>query len=141
MKRMLQASEASMASITEFPFVEQIEDEAMALLLEARDALSDPDAPTQTSTTGTGRLMAAHRNFEVTARLSWVVAWVLYQKAVRNGELSPEDANARHPPLDMPRDPAPGEDAAITADLQDRLVRCRALYDRAAGFEDRAGAF
>jgi len=124
-----------MASITEFPFVEQIEDEAMALLLEARSVLSRRKAQPDTDTDDTGHLISVHRNFEVTARLSWVVAWVFYQKAVRAGEMTSDEAEVRHPRLNLPRDPTPDEAKNIPEDLQDRLDRSRALYDRALGFQ------
>ncbi len=122
-----------MATVTEFPFVEQIEDEAMALLLEARGVLTEEAARPDTDSDELGRWVAAHRNFEVTARLSWVVAWVFFQKAVRAGELTSDEVRARLPALELPRQPNPGEASKIPEDLQDRLNRSRALYDRASG--------
>ncbi len=122
-----------MATVTEFPFVEQIEDEAMALLLEARGVLTREVARRDTVDDAQDRWMAAHRNFEVTTRLSWVVAWVFFQKAVRAGELTPDEARARLPALTLSSAPAPDDAWKMPDDLADRLQRSRALYDRAAG--------
>ena len=121
-----------MAKITEFPFVAQIEDEALALLLEAHGDLSAA-ARSDEDLDPVNRLLATRRNFEVTARLSWVVAWVFYQKAVRAGELTQAEAQARHPALELPNDPVANEASRLPDAVLDRLNRSRALYDRALG--------
>ena len=126
-----------MAEITEFPFVEQIEDEAMALLYEARSVLTReatlPDAEFDLAE----RWLAVHKNFEVTARLSWVMAWVNYQKAARAGELTHAEARAGLPALELPNDTIPSDEVALPEALQNRLDRSRALYDRAVGFRSK----
>lgn len=121
-----------MATVTEFPFVEQIEDEAMSLLLEARRVLTEAAAQHDVDTDGQARWMAVHGNFEVTTRLSWVVAWVFFQKAVRAGELTPDEARAKLPVLKLPRRPIVDSATDIPEGLANRLDRSRALYDRAA---------
>ena len=122
-----------MATVTEFPFVEQIEDEAMALLLEARSVLMESAARPDEGIDEQERWMAVHGNFEVTTRLSWVVAWVFFQKAVRTGELSADEARARLPALKLSQPPLHGDGARIPDDVLDRLKRSRTLYDRAIG--------
>lgn len=122
-----------MATVSEFPFVEQIEDEAMALLLEARSVLTEAAARPDAEIDEQDRWFAIHGNFEVTTRLSSVVAWVFFQKAVRSGELSADEARARLPALKLTSPPLRDDGARAPEDVQDRLNRSRALYDRAIG--------
>ena len=122
-----------MATVSEFPFVEQIEDEAIALLLEARSVLTEAAARRDEQCDEQERWFAVHGNFEVTTRLSWVVAWVFFQKAVRAGELSADEARARLPALKLSKPPLIDDGADIPEDVQDRLDRSRTLYERAIG--------
>lgn len=131
-----------MATITEFPFIEQIEAEAMELLIEARNAsissMAQPNVKTEISI----RKMLMLRNAELKDLLCWVVAWVCYQKAVRAGELTLQEACSRHLPLD-PFNPLPDqtslEAAAFPEELVNRLTRTHALYDRAVGLNHGGG--
>ncbi len=66
------------------PMVRDIGEAAMTLLIEARNYFTAKRADNSTIVT--------YYRMVVTNRLIWVMAWVLYQKAVENGEMAVETA-------------------------------------------------
>lgn len=74
------------------PYVERTYDEAMALLVEARNYLAYRE-PTDDRALGPDmRLVACYESMRVTSRLTQVMAWLLAQKAVQAGEITEHEA-------------------------------------------------
>ncbi len=121
-----------MASCISSPFAEHIRIEALELLIEARDdqrlSLSQ-----KRERRDSRRSVPTFKEFQSTAQLSWVVAWVLYQKAVWSGEISQSKAQQLLPPLE-PSCLSPNmklNEMGMQDGVRRRLERIQRLYDRA----------
>ena len=100
-----------------------VEKQALALAFEARDYLS--------RSVGGKDLREIQLRFLVCERIQWVVAWVLYQKAVSAGEITLPDVR-RH--LDgMIKRPA-ADDLATHDDIDPKL---RALVEKSRSLFSR----
>ncbi len=127
------------------PVIERAYEETLGLLIEARDfsvermATDDADLETRL------RFEVTAEQFRLTSRLSSVLAWLLFRKAVAAGEAKETDLIATVTRLDgdaywrIERYQAEGP---LPADLLDLLERSRLLYDRAARLDGmiRGGA-
>lgn len=114
-------------------------DEAIGLLHETRNQLLVSQA------TGDGgapeRLQVNAEYSRIASRLAHVVAWLMAQKAVQNGELTWAAALKGQQPLsDVPTcaDDGPVADETLPDDLRDLLTRSRALYARVARLDEQA---
>jgi regulator of CtrA degradation len=67
-------------------------DEAMTLLVEARDYLSAREGGERHSPDAEGRLVMNREAMRVTSRLTQVMAWLLLQRAVHEGEIDSNEA-------------------------------------------------
>ena len=67
-------------------------DDAMALLLEARNYVAYHQEQEERGLAPRTRVRISYETMRVTARLTQSMAWLLTQKAVQSGELSPEEA-------------------------------------------------
>ena len=76
-------------ALGKFPIVEKINDEAVDLLVDARDfAASSCGMKTVPSNF---RPQIIGEKFRVTSRLASIVAWVMYRKGVNSGEIEEAD--------------------------------------------------
>ncbi len=129
--------------IAEMAFFDRTYDEAVSLARELRDRIAAGD-----DKGGSGperrqaRLKGSCECLRMTARLTQVIAWLLVQKAVNNGELSREDARSRGRRLGGQKVCEPGRELAgvelppalrnlqiRTADLYARVARLDAMMD------------
>lgn len=67
-------------------------DEAMALLVETRDYVAQGAAADRRTSAVADGVRMSGEILRVTARLTQITAWLLVQKAVHAGELSPAEA-------------------------------------------------
>ncbi|HEX6979349.1 MAG TPA: DUF1465 family protein [Alphaproteobacteria bacterium] len=73
-------------------FFDRTYNEAMALLLAARDYMTYAQPSQQPSLAPMDRLKVSCEAMRLTARLSHIMAWLLAQRAVHAGEISQETA-------------------------------------------------
>lgn len=71
-------------------FLDKNYDETVDLLITARDYLSSKGRVDMKGMTPLGRMMFAQESSRVTARLTQIMSWMLFQKSVVSGEM-PED--------------------------------------------------
>lgn len=108
-------------------------DETMALLVRARDYMSYAVPSSQPGLLPAERLQISCEAMRVTARLSHVMAWLLAQKAVQAGEISPTAAASAYSLSDDDMCLLEGgaeTAAALPEGLRDLLEKSRALYVR-----------
>ena len=80
-----------------YRLIDKSYDEAMAMLLAARDLAAQGCAAPRKPNLGIGPALAQiGRSFRITARLGHVVAWIMARRALRAGEIS--EAEARTEP-------------------------------------------
>ncbi len=106
--------------------------ETMTLLVEARDYMRFREPVDRHALPDDQRLTVNCEALRLTSRLTHVMAWLLVQKAVHAGEMSPEEAAAEDHRLagqTVCRDRAQG-DVALPARLQQLLDRSYQLYAR-----------
>ena len=77
-------------NLGQLPIIEKINDEAVALLVDARDYAASSCRNETVPPNERSRIIG--EKFRVTSRLASVVAWVMYRKAVVSGEIEEEDA-------------------------------------------------
>ncbi len=68
------------------PVIERVYEETLGLLTEARDFALELQVEERTDLEPRFRLEVAAEQFRLTSRLSSVLAWLLYRKAVAIGE-------------------------------------------------------
>ena len=116
-------------------------DEVMDLLEDARDfARAGPHHPECQALQGVDRLVLTCESLRITTRLGCCLAWLMMQRAVRNGEIT---ADALH----LPENRIGGEpvctalghedDPIMPRRLRDLLRHSRALYVRLSRLERR----
>lgn len=121
---------ASGASVT---FFSRTYDEALDLTREARDYIAGRGAAERAKLSPGGKLAASCEEMRVTARLTQVMAWLLIQRAVHEGEITRAEAAA-------PEHRLAGQSACLAdpvvppEELPERLAelleRSRNLYER-----------
>lgn len=108
-------------------------DETLALLVQARDYMSYAVPAAKPDLLPAERLRVSCEAMRVTARLSHVMAWLLAQKAVQAGEISPVAAAAAYrlseDDLCLLEESAESL-AALPEGLRELLEKSRALYVR-----------
>lgn len=114
-------------------------DETMTLLVRARDYMSYAVPSAEPGLLPAERLQISREAMRVTARLSHIMAWLLAQKAVQAGEISPMAAAAVYR-LDSDdlglMEGSPEGSAALPEGLRDLLDRSRALYVRVTRLDE-----
>lgn len=121
-----------MASCINYPIVEQMRTEALALLVEAKNdqlcSLSE-----KRGRQDPGRLFPVLKNLYATAQLSWVISWALYQKAISSSEIAKTETQNLLPPLEpfCPSANTEPEEMEMSDGMARRLERSQQLYDRA----------
>ena len=120
-----------------FPFVEKINSEAVDLLVDARDYMGCSNRYETLSSKDLGRIVS--ENFRVTSRLAGVVAWVLYRKGVKAGEIEEADVPSVFDGSDGDFSCLNAKSETIRylpAKLRSLLERSRQLFDRVARLEE-----
>jgi regulator of CtrA degradation len=107
-------------------------DETLALLVRARDYMSYATPSQQPGLLPAERLQISCEAMRVTARLSHVMAWLLAQRAVQAGEISPMAAAAAYQLSEDDICLLEGAEVsvALPEGLRDLLEKSRALYVR-----------
>jgi regulator of CtrA degradation len=115
-------------------FVRKAYDETMTLMVEARNYLTYCD-PTASDDTVWG-LRRSCEAMRVTARLTNVMAWLMMQRAIEDGEIDEQDAFGDEAWLgDHETCLGIGDYGQMPAGLQSLLCRSRSLYRRISRIE------
>lgn len=126
-------------------FFNKTYDEAMVLLVEARDFLARGQDMGPDFSAATCRARMVVETSRLTSRLTHVMAWLLARKAVHAGELTADQAT--QPPYVLERDEMlVGDDSPFDDDLlpalESLMDRSRNLYIRVSRLDElvRRGA-
>jgi regulator of CtrA degradation len=115
--------------------------EAMALLAEARDWLAHVEPHERRRLDPLDRLLLCRETMRLTARLTQIMAWLLAQRAVQEGEITQEQALGDHDALAalaVCMEEGGEEEGALPPPLLDLLDRSRRLYVRVARLDELA---
>ena len=108
-------------------------DEALALTREVRDYIASQAPADKAALDHDTQLVASCEEMRVTARMTQVMAWLMLQRAVNDGELDREQAAVPDNRLGGQEtclaEPAV-DPAYLPARLADLLARSRRLYER-----------
>jgi regulator of CtrA degradation len=115
--------------------------EAMTLLVEARDYLTHREPIERQTLLPPQRLRMSSETMRLTARLTQVMGWLMAQRAVYEGEITPEAALDGQPAL-AEIEVCMVDEAAAVAELPQRLRhlldRSRRLFIRVARLDELA---
>jgi regulator of CtrA degradation len=118
-------------------------DEALDLIVEARNYMVHlrpaSRRPRSSDANSSETLRLSCEALRVTSRLTQVMAWLMLQRAVQDGEISPDEACAEQNRLSgqsVCLDDSTGEDREIPAGLRSLLNRSLHLYQRIARLEE-----
>lgn len=120
-------------------FFSKTYDEAMALLVETRDYVAHGAGADRGSWTQADGLHMSGEILRVTARLTQITAWLLVQKAVHAGEISPAEAVREDRRLGghgVCLDTAMHDSHRIPPRLRSLLERSHRLYVRVARLDE-----
>jgi regulator of CtrA degradation len=114
--------------------------ETLGLLVEVRDYVVEGEQRDRATLAPVVGAKLSCETMRVTARLSQVMAWLLAQKAIHAGELSPEEVIERHDRLAdiaicMEEEPE-DEILGLPARCRDFLARSHRLYIRVARLDE-----
>lgn len=118
-------------------------DEALAMTVEARNYMAHGAGNRdfrRLRTNASPDLKVCCEALRVTSRLIQVMAWLMMQRAVQDGEISAEEACGEHNRLaghDVCLDTAGEEDDSLPVGLRSLLDRSYRLYRRVSRLEDR----
>ena len=108
-------------------------DEALALTREVRDYIASQAPADKAALDHDTQLLASCEEMRVTARMTQVMAWLMLQRAVQDGELARDAAaqpdNRLGGQVTCLADPAI-DPAYLPERLADLLARSRSLYER-----------
>lgn len=115
-------------------------DEAMMLIGEARAFIAGTDAGRDPRMGLGDRLHYSCETMRLTTRLTQVMAWLLIQRAVHEGEISPVDAAADEHRLaghEVCMDARGEENHNLPSALRDLLNRSLRLFERVSRLDDQ----
>lgn len=115
-------SVAGLAMIVDLNVCPAIERQALDLAIEMRSHLL--------RSVGRGDLRATRLRFWASERIQQVVAWGLYQKALRAGELTPAEIRENLKEMIERSGEPPALDGAIDPELRSLVERSRSLFQR-----------
>jgi regulator of CtrA degradation len=128
-------------SVTPSAFFNKTYDETLGLLVEVRDyVVEDEPVDRRQLAPGVGAKLSCEA-LRVTARLTQIMAWLLAQRAVHAGELSPEELVERNEALAdieicMAADEEEGLIVGLPARFRELLDRSHRLYTRVARLDE-----
>lgn len=114
-------------------FFNRTYEEALALAREARDYLSGQEPIDRAALSPAVQLSESCETMRLTARITQVVAWLLVQRAVHEGEISRDEATQparRLAGQAVCNASLPDADEVLPRRLQELLARSRSLYAR-----------
>ena len=115
--------------------------EAMTLLVEARDYLAYREPIERQALLPPVRLRMSCETMRLTARLTQIMGWLLSQRAVYEGELTPEgalDGQGELAAIEVCMDEDMAGTAALPQRLRQLLDRSRRLFIRVARLDELA---
>nr|WP_328702841.1 DUF1465 family protein [Arenibaculum pallidiluteum] len=121
-------------------FFNRTYDDAMALLVEARNYIAYQEAADQRGLPPGVRLQVSYESLRVTSRLTQVMAWLLAQKAVHAGELTMEQVATEEYALAggaVCSDESGPDNEQLPAGLRSLLERSHKLYMRVARLDEQ----
>lgn len=115
-------------------------DETLDLMVEARNYIAYVERRERQRADAMNGLRMSCEAMRVTSRLTQVMAWLMMQRAVHDGEMTPDEALAEANRLsgaDVCLDDSFSGDIALPRGLRSLLERSFSLYQRIARLEDR----
>ncbi|MEE8271251.1 MAG: DUF1465 family protein [Alphaproteobacteria bacterium] len=119
-------------------FFDKTYDDALALLVEARNYIAYQESVDLQALPPQARLLVSQETMRVTCRLTESMAWLLAQRAVQVGELSNEDVKANFA-IGGQRvclDDRWTDDPQLPAAVRGLLSRTLSLYERIGRLDD-----
>ena len=115
-------------------FFSRTYDEALRLVIEAREYFMGPGKMAVRQLSSEGSFCYATESLRITTRLTESMSWLMFQRALLEGEISAEEAQAEECHLQfqttcLPED-EPGSLAELPQGLQSLLERSESLYLR-----------
>ena len=123
-------------------FLNKTYDEALGLTHEARSFIASVDEARLADVPFATRLIYARESLRLTVRLTQVMAWLLYQKAVHAGEMERAEAAAPDKRLGGRAVCSEHDEAAMTMlppPLRSLMERSHRLYVRVARLDEMVG--
>jgi regulator of CtrA degradation len=114
-------------------------DEALAMVVEARNYMSYVEPRQRRAAKDIPDLKFSCEALRVTSRLTQVMAWLMLQRAVQDGEISAEEACQEDNRLaghDVCLDTGAEEDDTLPEGLRSLLDRSYRLYQRVSRLEE-----
>jgi regulator of CtrA degradation len=111
-------------------FFSKTYDEALALLIDARNYVAYEEAGDRAPLDSIRRLEMSRETTRLTARLTQVMAWLLFQKAILAGEIGRDPAARDRLDGQAVCLGDDGSAAALPGRLRDLLIRSHRLYVR-----------
>ncbi len=124
-------------------FFNKTYDEALALTHEARSFIASVDEARLADVPFATRLIYARESLRLTVRLTQVMAWLLYQKAVHAGEIDRAEAAAPDKRLGGRTECSVHDEAALAVlppQLRSLMQRSHRLYARVARLDEMVGS-
>jgi regulator of CtrA degradation len=115
-------------------------DETMDLMIEARNYMTYVERRERELAGAVAGLRMSCEAMRVTSRLTQVMAWLMMQRAVHDGEMQPDDALAEANRLsggEVCLDDSYSEDQNLPGGLRSLLDRSFRLYQRIARLEEQ----
>lgn len=119
-------------------FIHRTYDETMTLMIEARNYMAYVERREREQAGGVAGLRMSCEAMRVTSRLTQVMAWLMMQRAVHEGEVPVNDALAEPNRLsggDVCLDETFSADQSLPGGLRSLLDRSLRLYQRVARLE------
>lgn len=114
-------------------------DETLSLMVEARNYLAYKEPAERPALETQTRLMVSCEAFRVTSRLTQVMAWLMWQRAILNGEIEVSEAFAEDHRLngeEICLDDSGSSDERLPQGLRSLLERSHRLYCRVARLDE-----
>lgn len=121
------------AGVKTVAFFDRTYNEALELTREARDYIAGRSRNEDRKLEPEDRLVASCEEMRLTARMTQVMAWLLLQKAVHNGEISRSEAADSANRLSGQKvclDSLVNDDSELPPRLNELMHRSRNLYER-----------
>ena len=123
------------------PFVQKLYDESFSLLVEARNYFAYSGFNDKTAHTPRERLLLNYQAMRLTSRMTQVMAWMLAQRAIDNGELTPQQACDGTYSLGAETvciDASDHDDPRLPDGLRELLHRSHSMYMRVLRLDEAA---
>ncbi|MBL4906550.1 MAG: DUF1465 family protein [Sneathiella sp.] len=123
-------------------FFSRTYDEALRLVVEAREYLLGPGRIAVRDLSGEGSFCYATESLRLTTRLTESMSWLMFQRAVLEGEISPEEGQADQCHLQFQNTCLPEKEYSdmtlLPTGLMSLLDRSESLYVRIARLDQQS---